>query len=128
MSLIQRVAAIIEDLGEGNADDVCREIGWEVSRVRVIQALQNARYTGLLESDGAKSPVKGSKAARLTTYRKAKPKDYPLPACSVWDYAQAFAQEPRRIASVWDLGAQACPSTPPPQQKSPAARQRRQTT
>lgn len=107
MSLIQRVALIIEDLGEGTADDVCREIGWEVSRVRVIQALQNAKYTGLLESDGQRPPVKGSKAARLTTYRKAKPKERPLPAASVWHYAQGIAAEQvkRPPTCVWDLGA-----------------------
>lgn len=107
MSLIQRVVAVIEELGEGDADRVHAELAGSATREQVIQALQNAKYTGLLESDGTKPPIKGSKAARLTTYRKAKPKDRPLPAASVWHYAQAFAQEPRRVSSVWDLGAQA---------------------
>lgn len=79
MSLIQRVAVIVEDLGEATADDVCREIGWEVSRKQVVRALQNARYTGLLDSDGRRP---------LATYRAARPRALKMPAPSVWAYAE----------------------------------------
>jgi hypothetical protein len=105
MSLIQQVTAVIEEIGAGTADDVCRELGWEVDRGRVIRALQNARFSGLLESAGVLPPVKGSRAARLTTYRRAKRNDGPLPAASVWHYAQGVAVQSRRVSSVWDLGS-----------------------
>ena len=93
MSLIERVTAVIAELGEGDADDVLAELGDAGhSRRQVIVALQNARQTGRLESDGARPPVKGSRTARLTTYRPAQPKERPLPAASVWAYAAVYAR------------------------------------
>jgi hypothetical protein len=102
MSLTREVAALIDEIGSGTADDLLPHFDGR-TRAQVRAALKAAWAAGLIDSDGRqRNPNRPHRATGRprgslpTTYRRIK-------------------KEPahQRIASVWDLAKTARPMNQP---------------
>jgi hypothetical protein len=96
MSLRQEVVDLIEDLGEGSADDLLPLLpGFTEKQIAV--ALSNARFRGLLVCVSESKHYGAGRAQTRSRYVMA-PEPEPPPC-------------PKPVASVWELGQRALEAT-----------------
>lgn len=99
MSMAAEAAALVQERGAATVDDILPDMkGY--TRVQVLRALKDARYAGLIDSDGWQPPTSGGtrlanrphratgqpRGSKPTTYRAIKKTARPR-VSSVWDLA-----------------------------------------
>lgn len=91
VSLRATVAKLVAQRGEATIDDLAPLLP-DYSRHQIMQAMQNARYAGMLDCDG---PKWGGRYGRMPgTYRPADPgKPARAAASSVWGWAQSMERQ-----------------------------------